>query len=111
MLKRAVGVVTVATMLLGGVAIAPAAYAQDDSGASVKLQKKANRKLAHDVRRALEKSQLDVDDVRILAKNGVVSLDGTVPDSGQLSKVPDIASKVPGVTSVSNNLSIHEEGR
>jgi hyperosmotically inducible protein len=106
MLKRAVGVVTVATMLLGGVAIAPAAYAQDDSGASVKLQKKANRKLAHDVRRALEKSQLDVDDVRILAKNGVVSL-----DSGQLSKVPDIASKVPGVTSVSNNLSIHEEGR
>jgi hyperosmotically inducible periplasmic protein len=111
MLKRVAGVVTVATIVLGGVAVAPNAYAQDDMAASsVKLQRKANRKLAHDVRRALEKAQFDVDDVRILAKSGVVSLDGTVPDSNQLSRVPDVAGKVPGVTSVSNNLSVREEG-
>ncbi|RFU47592.1 BON domain-containing protein [Paraburkholderia sp. DHOC27] len=106
LLKRLTGV-SILSIALGGAVMAPVvSYAQD----SATTQRKANRKLAHDVRRALEKAQLDVDDVRILAKSGVVTLDGTVPDSDQLTKAPEIAGKVSGVTSLSNNLSIREEG-
>jgi hyperosmotically inducible protein len=102
MLTRTLGVIATTMVVLGSVAEAPIAYAQDNSTATnAKLERKANRKLAHDVRRALDKARFEVDDVRILAKSGVVSLDGTVPD---------VAGEVPGVTSVSNNLTIREEG-
>jgi hyperosmotically inducible protein len=111
MLTRTLGVIATTMVVLGSVAEAPIAYAQDNSTATnAKLERKANRKLAHDVRRALDKARFEVDDVRILAKSGVVSLDGTVPDSNELTAVPDVAGEVPGVTSVSNNLTIREEG-
>jgi hyperosmotically inducible periplasmic protein len=111
-LKRIICVVTMATLAIGGVAMVPNAFAQDASAATdAKAAHKADRKLAHDVRRALEQASLDVDDVRILVKAGGVSLDGTVPDADQLSKVPVVAAKVPGVMSVANNLTLREEGR
>jgi hyperosmotically inducible periplasmic protein len=109
--KRIISV-TVAMIAISGVTMVPPAFAQDAPAATnVKAAHKADRKLAHDVRRALEKASLDVDDVRILVKAGGVSLDGTVPDSDELSKVSVVAAKVPGVMSVANNLTLREEGR
>jgi hyperosmotically inducible periplasmic protein len=112
--KPIMNVVTSAAIAIGaigGVAMAPHAFAQDAAATDAKAAHKADRKLAHDVRKALEKANLDVDDVRILVKSGSVSLDGTVPDSDQLSKVSGIASQVPGVMAVANNLTLREEGR
>lgn len=110
-LKHVISVVTVATLAIGGVTMAPNVFAQDSATTDVKAVHKADRRLAHDVRKALEQASLDVDDVRILVKAGNVSLDGTVPDSDQLSKVSGIAAKVPGVMAVANNLSLREVGR
>jgi hyperosmotically inducible periplasmic protein len=109
---RIASIVAIATLAMGAITMAPTTFAQDAAATTdVKAAHKADRKLAHDVRRALEKASLDVDDVRILVKAGAVNLDGTVPDSEQLSKVPGIAAKVPGVMSVANNLTLREEGR
>ncbi|QBR03729.1 BON domain-containing protein [Paraburkholderia pallida] len=110
--KRHVGIVAIALVVLGTSAVTSTAFAQDSSNvASAKVERKANRMLARDVRKALERAKFDVDDVRILAKHGMVSLDGTVPDGDQLSRVPDVAGRVHGVTSVASNLTVREEGR
>ncbi|RFU47593.1 BON domain-containing protein [Paraburkholderia sp. DHOC27] len=71
---------------------------------------KADRALAHSVRKSLERAHIAVDDVRIRAKDGVVSLDGTVDDQNELSRVPSVAQKVPGVTSLKNDLTLQQEG-
>jgi hyperosmotically inducible periplasmic protein len=110
--KHVISAVTAVTLAVGTFAMVPKAFAQSAPATiDIKAAHKADRKLAHDVRRALEKASLDVDDVRILAKQGSVSLDGTMPDGDQLSKVSGVAAKVPGVMSVANNLTLREEGR
>jgi len=58
----------------------------------------------------MEKNHLEVDDVRILAKDGAVTLAGTLDDQDQLSRVSDVVKKVPGVTSVDNELTLQQEG-
>lgn len=111
MLNRGISILTAATIAIGALAAAPATFGQTTPAANdAKAQRQANRKLARDVRKALEKSQLNVDDVRILARSGVVTLEGTVPVGDDISQVPAIASKVPGVTSIANNVTIREEG-
>ncbi|WP_260854660.1 BON domain-containing protein [Paraburkholderia sp. BCC1884] len=111
MLARAIGILTATTISIGAIVVAPVTFAQTTPAATdAKTQRQANRKLARDVRKALEKAQLNVDDIRILARSGVVTLDGTVPEGDDVSKVPAIASKVPGVTSIANNVGVREEG-
>lgn len=110
-LVRAIGIFTATAISIGAVVVAPVALAQTTAAATdAKSLRQQNRKLARDVRRALQNAQLNVDDVRILVKSGAVTLDGTVPDGDDVSKVPTVAAKVPGVTSVANNVSIREEG-
>ncbi|MEX3968774.1 BON domain-containing protein, partial [Paraburkholderia sp. EG286B] len=42
----------------------------------------------------------------VIAKGGAVTLDGTVVDASQIDKVSEIAKGVPGVTSVTNKLTV-----
>nr|WP_274608294.1 BON domain-containing protein [Paraburkholderia sp. PGU19] len=44
----------------------------------------------------------------VTAKNGAVTLNGTVTDASQIDKVEKIARGVPGVTSVANKLTVRK---
>jgi hyperosmotically inducible periplasmic protein len=110
-INRGIGVILAVTIAAVTVAVPEASFAQTASTTNdAKTQRQANRKLARDVRRAFDKAQLDADDVRILAKGGVVTLAGTVPDGADISRLPTVAAKVPGVTSVANDVGVREEG-
>lgn len=70
-----------------------------------------DRALAKAVRRALAKGQgVDVSNVFVRARGGAVTLSGTVGDNGQVNQAGEIARTVPGVTSVSNRLSLFHGG-
>lgn len=70
-----------------------------------------NRALEKKVRHALTATKkLDSSDIRIIVKSGKVSLEGDVPDQSQIQLAGDAATKVAGVSSVSNNISVREEG-
>jgi osmotically-inducible protein OsmY len=103
------------------VAIAPfAAFAQDgnssgvvasaDAGSapSAKSVREANRRLAKSVRTAMAKAKgIDMTQLFVYAKGGVVTLSGSVPKSNQVDRAGEIARSVPGVSSVDNRLSVY----
>jgi hyperosmotically inducible periplasmic protein len=65
----------------------------------------ANRQLARNVRRALTKAgDIQMETVTVRAKNGVVTLSGSVPEDGQIGRAGDLAKQVQGVVSVRNRL-------
>jgi osmotically-inducible protein OsmY len=81
--------------------------AAPDAATSAKTTKKVNRKLGLDVRRALSKAQgIDVSNIFVRARGGAVVLTGTVPDGAQIPQAGEVAKGVPGVTSVSNKLTL-----
>jgi hyperosmotically inducible protein len=68
----------------------------------------ADRKLGRDVRRALARAQgFNVSNVFVRARGGAVTLTGSVPEGGMIQQAADIAKGVPGVTSVTNRLSVN----
>jgi hyperosmotically inducible protein len=76
------------------------------SGAStVKAARQANRALRRKVYAAVMKhKEIDAGNISMIAKDGAVTLDGTVVDATQIDKVTEIAKGVPGVMSVTNRL-------
>ncbi|CAB3769049.1 BON domain-containing protein [Paraburkholderia humisilvae] len=78
------------------------------SGASdQKSTKQADRALRKKVYAAIAKVKaIDAGNISIRAKNGAVTLFGTVEDGAQVTQVADIARNVPGVTSVVNKLTV-----
>ncbi|WP_207004003.1 BON domain-containing protein [Trinickia mobilis] len=101
------------------IAVASSAYAQSDAMASsgtmaapsAKAVKQANRKLGLAVRKALAKAQgFDVSNVFVRARGGAVTLTGTVPDSSQIGQAEEVAKGVPGVTSVTNKITLGVQG-
>ncbi|MFM0337422.1 BON domain-containing protein [Paraburkholderia fungorum] len=83
-------------------ASAPVASA---SPVSAKAQRAANRQLAKNVRQALaRKKNLNIVNVTVRAKQGAVTLQGSMPDSSQIEQAAKVASAVSGVASVRNDL-------
>ncbi|QBQ99930.1 BON domain-containing protein [Paraburkholderia pallida] len=69
--------------------------------------RKANRALSRKVYAALAKhKEINAGDISIVARSGAVTLNGTVTESSQIGAVAEIAKGVPGVTSVTNRLSV-----
>lgn len=54
---------------------------------------------------------LTSDHVTVLARGGIVTLNGTVPTAEEIPLAGDTARNVQGVTRVTNNLTVHEEGQ
>jgi hyperosmotically inducible periplasmic protein len=87
---------------------------RDKSGATQTPQKqakssKADRELLAAVRRAVVKDKTlskSAHNVKIVVKDGVVTLRGPVRSEDEKSKVEQIAQQVAGVTSVENQLDI-----
>ena len=75
--------------------------------AAATSSKAADHKLDRDVRRALGKTKgVDSTNIFVHTRGGTVTLLGTVPNDGQISKAGEVAKGVSGVTSVSNKLSL-----
>ena len=85
-----------------------AASAEAVSTPSAKSVREANRKLAKNVRTAMAKAKgIDMTQLFVYAKGGVVTLSGSVPKSNQVNRAGEIAKNVPGVSSVDNRLSVY----
>lgn len=110
-----------ALLLAAGMAVAMTSYAQSSDAMSSgnmsaptgnpKASKQADRALAKAVRRALSKAQgFDVSGVFVKARNGAVTLSGSVKDGGQIGQAEEVAKSVQGVNSVSNKLTLFHGG-
>lgn len=68
-----------------------------------------NTKLRRAVYTAIAKhKEIHGGSIGVTAKNGVVTLNGSVTDAAQVEKVAEIAKGVPGVTSVTNKLIVQK---
>jgi hyperosmotically inducible protein len=107
-----------ALLLAAGMAIATSpAFAQNDAATAAAPStnatsaKQADRALAKAVRRALGKTPgFDVSGVFVKARNGAVTLSGSVKDGSQISQAEEVTRQVQGVTSVSNKLTLFHGG-
>jgi osmotically-inducible protein OsmY len=109
--------------VVASLVFASSAYAQSQSSApaaamdsaasakaSQKTTRKADRKLGSDVRRALSKNKdITVANIFVRARSGAITLTGSVPDNAQIDRATEIAKTVPGVTSVTNKLSLQAQ--
>ncbi|QCP52633.1 BON domain-containing protein [Trinickia violacea] len=78
-------------------------------GMSAKDARKANRALRRQVYAAIVKhKEINAGDISVIAKGSAVTLDGTVTDASQIDKVAEIAKGVPGVASVTNQLTVRK---
>ncbi|CAD6507885.1 BON domain-containing protein [Paraburkholderia sabiae] len=89
---------------------APAASVLAASGASAPATgKKADRALRRKVYAAIGKNkEIKAGSISVTAKDGAVTLSGSVPDNNQIPKVAEIARGVPGVTSVTSKLVVQK---
>ena len=71
--------------------------------------KKANRALRRKVYAAIGKhKEISAGNISVIAKDGAVTLQGTVTDASQIGQVAEITKGVPGVTSVINKLTVQK---
>ncbi|MBP0590664.1 BON domain-containing protein [Paraburkholderia sp. LEh10] len=89
---------------------APGASATAASGAVAPANgKKADRALRRKVYAAIGKQkEISAGNISVTAKNGAVTLNGSVTDASQIDKVVEITKGVPGVTSVTNKLTVQK---
>ncbi|MGA7811891.1 BON domain-containing protein [Caballeronia sp.] len=110
--KMAVGVLAVAaSMTAWSQPSEPAsATATASSGSAAPVTgRKANRALRRQVYSAIAKQKdISAGNISVIAKDGAVTLNGTVTDASQVGKVAEIARGVPGVTSVTNKLAVEK---
>lgn len=86
---------------------AQAASAMAASGMVAPTGRKADRALRRKVYAAIGKAkEISAGDISVSAKDGAVTLNGSVTDASQIAKVEAIAQGVPGVTSVTNKLTV-----
>lgn len=69
--------------------------------------RKANRALRRSVYAAISRHrEISAGNIGVTARNGAVTLNGTVTDASQIAAVEEITKGVPGVTSVTNRLTV-----
>src|SRR5580698_8300967 len=102
----------IACMAIASSAFSVQAFAQDASAppATHSAARSANHKLERSVRKALDSAKVEASDIRIVARGGKVTLDGTVPDASQIDQATTAAQGVNGVASVSNRLTVAVKG-
>lgn len=109
---------TALTLLVGlSTACAANAYQQStvaEPGAETTsaVSATSDHHLATDVRRALgHASGLNVSRVAVTAAGGKVTLSGSAPTQEQIALAQQLASRVAGVTDVTNNLVVRTSGK
>jgi hyperosmotically inducible periplasmic protein len=111
--RLAVGVVVVATSLTAWsqtseTASVPGASAMAAPAAPA-TGRKANRALRRQVYNAISKNKdISAGNIGVTAKDGAITLTGSVTDASQVGRVAEIAKGVPGVKSVTNKLTVQK---
>ncbi|TDY16928.1 BON domain-containing protein [Paraburkholderia sp. BL6665CI2N2] len=89
--------------------VPPGSSAMEASAAGPVSPRKANRALRRQVYAAIGKhKEISAGNISVIAKGGAVTLSGTVTDASQINQVREIAKGVPGVTSVTNKLTVEK---
>ena len=84
-----------------------AVTASSTASSRTRETKAANRALQKSVRHALSKAKgLSIANIEVRARSGVVTLQGSVPESRQTNLATEVASGVAGVVSVKNLLTV-----
>ncbi|MFM0016810.1 BON domain-containing protein [Paraburkholderia sediminicola] len=79
---------------------------------STKSSKAADRALSKEVRAALIKAKIaDTPTISVRAKNGSVTLEGSVREQSQIERAGEVARAASGVNSVDNALTIRQPGQ
>jgi osmotically-inducible protein OsmY len=114
---RCIGSALIALMAIGanaqgGSATASTPAASTTPGESKSAARAANRQLQKKVRRALVHVRgLNASGIAVRARGGAVTLQGWVPEQSQVQLALSTAQGVPGVVSVSNQLTIRPVGQ
>ncbi|MBC8728773.1 hyperosmotically inducible protein [Paraburkholderia sp. RAU6.4a] len=79
--------------------------------ASDSLTAKSNRKDNFALRRKVyaaiaQHKEINAGNISVIVRRGAVTLDGTVADASQVGEATEITRGVPGVTSVTNRLTV-----
>lgn len=83
----------------------PGSMAAASASGSPKAARQANRALRKKVYAGLARhKEIDAGNISVTAKEGAVTLGGTVATAAQVDEVAAIVKGVPGVTSVTNRL-------
>ncbi|MCP3722691.1 BON domain-containing protein [Paraburkholderia sp. CNPSo 3272] len=74
---------------------------------AVPTDRQANRAMRRKVYAAIGKDKsINAGNISVGAKGSAITLNGTVSDTAQIARVEEIARGVPGVTSVTNKLTV-----
>ena len=105
-------------LTLGLVATAPGVtlagpfdFLKPDAPAAARpaANKPGNQQVAENIAEVLKRAKLEGHDIEISFQGGVARISGKVHDAGQKAKVTALASRVPGVERVDNQLTIGAE--
>ena len=89
-----------------------AVSASDSVASSPKAIRAANRALTKQVLKTLSRTrQLDSSRIFVKARNGNVTLSGTVPEADQMPLAMSATQRVAGVSSVSNMLRLQDHNK
>lgn len=110
MLAVGVAILAVSTSAWSQTSEAASAPAMASSASAAPATgRKADRALRKRVYAAIAKQKdISAGNISVVAKDGVVTLNGSVTDNSQVGRVAEIARGVPGVTSVINKLSVQK---
>lgn len=71
---------------------------------------RSNDQIAQDIAKAMKAAGLKGKGIQIVVQDGEVTLSGQILDSAQLAKATQVASRVPGIENVDNQLTPIQEG-
>jgi hyperosmotically inducible protein len=109
--RKAIVIATVLSIGTGMLGTSVSSLAQTSAFARKSASIKKNFRLEEAVQKDLDKEKhLDSSGIRVIARNGVVTLEGAMPDDKQIQRATEIATATPGVTSVTNLITVREEG-
>lgn len=114
-IRGVAGALLMAGTVLGhaqaGTADAGSAVPASASGANKTAVRAENRRLQKDVLRNLSTTKgLNMSNIVVVARSGIVTLGGSVPEAGQIELAVAAARGVGGVAEVKSNLVVRPEG-
>ncbi len=104
-----ISILSAGLALLSGVSVdaGAQAFAPPPAAPTANEQRKANRALSRKVYAALaQHKEIDAGNISVVARDGTLTLSGTVQEARQIDAVAAIAQSVPGVRAVTNRLAV-----
>ena len=104
-------VVAVACHVYGQTSDAGAMASGPQTAPTAKSVRVANRQLSKKVSQAIAKAGIPTSRISVIAKQGKVTLTGSVPDANQVAQASEVTGSVAGVVSVDDKLTVGFNGQ